>query len=128
MSNCLAVSKRLAFVIAAGLALSGCCLGSGCYIQPPTNALTGWDRLGRLAKRQKVNRVKVRKPSEALASDESSPTEDELAKLRPYSKEWGATLDAINRAADVKLRKKLIICRGCMLPEPGDQTGSIAPR
>ncbi len=46
----------------------------------------------------------------------------------PYSKEWGAALDAINRAADAKLKKKLIICQGCMPPELDDQTGSIAPK
>jgi hypothetical protein len=40
----------------------------------------------------------------------------------------GSCLDAINRAADAKLKKKLIICRGCMPPELDDQTGSITPK
>jgi hypothetical protein len=122
------MSRPLVFVIAAGLALSGCCLGSGCYIQPPTNALTSWDGLGPLPKRNNVKRAKVRKTSEPAASEDNSPSEEELAKLRPYSKEWGAVRDAIDRAADAKLKKKLIICRDCMPPEPDDQTGSIAPK
>jgi hypothetical protein len=118
------MSKRLAFVIAVGLPLSGCCIGSGCYIQPPVGALTSRDGLGSLPKRHHVKRVKVAR-SEAVPVEENSPSEEELSKLRPYSKEWGAVLDAINRAADAKLKKKLIICRNCMLPEPEDQTGSI---
>jgi hypothetical protein len=118
--------RLLGFVIAAGLALSGCCPGSGCYIQPPTYARTSWDGLGSLPKPKNVKRLKVRQTSEAVASEDQSPSEEELAKLRPYSKKWGAALDAINRAADVKLRKALIICRGCMPPEQDDQTGSIA--
>ncbi len=122
------MSGRFVFVIAAGLALSACCLGSGRYIQSPTYAPTSWDGLGSLPKRNHVKRVKVRRASEAVAAEDDSPSDEDLAKLRPYSKEWGAALDAINRAADAKLKKALIICRGCMPPEPDDQTGSIAPK
>jgi hypothetical protein len=121
------MSGQLAFVIAAGLALSGCCLdGNICNIPPSTGALTSWDGLGPLYKRHHANLMKVRKTIDTAAPEDDSPSEEDLAKLRPYSKEWGATLDAMNRAADAKLKKKLIICRNCMPPEPDDQTGSIA--
>ena len=120
------MSRRLAFVIAAGSALGGCCMGSGCYIQPQTYALTSWDGLSSLPKRNNVKPVKVRKTSDDVVSRDSSPSEDELSRLKPYSQEWTAALDGINRAADDKLRRKLIICRGCMPPETDDQTGSIA--
>jgi hypothetical protein len=123
MGNGLAMSRRLVLVLAAALALSGCCLGSDRYIPPPTNVLTSWDGLGPLPKRNHPKRVKIQKASEV--TEDTSPNEDELAKLRPYSKEWGEVLDAINRAADAKLRKRLIICRGCLPPEPDDQTASI---
>jgi hypothetical protein len=129
------MNRRLVFVIAAGLTLSGCCFdGSGCYVryvQPPTTALVSWDGLGPLPKRNQVKRAKrVPKTSVAVAaSEDKSPSEEELSKLKPYSKEWGAALDAINRADDDKLKKKLIICRECMQPEPSDdQTGSITPQ
>lgn len=122
------MDRRLAFVIAAGLALSGCCLdGSGCYVQPPNNALANWDGFGPLPKRNHVKRLKVRKTSLAVAAPkDSSPSEDELSKLKPYSKEWIGVLNAINRAADDELKRKLVICRGCMPPAPDDRTGSIA--
>jgi hypothetical protein len=119
------MSRRLLFVIVAGLALSGCA-GSGRYIQPPTIALANWDGLGRLPKRNHVKPVRVRKTSDDVVSRDSSPGEDELSRLKPYSQEWTAVLDGINRAAEDKLRRKLIICRGCMPSETDDQTSSIA--
>ena len=94
-------------------------------MQPPNSALAGWDGLGALPRRTHVKRVNVRKTA-AVASKDSSPSEDELSKLKPYSKEWHAALDAINRAADDELKKKLVICRGCLPSEPDDRTGSIA--
>jgi hypothetical protein len=119
------MSRRLVFVIVAGLALTGCG-ESARSVQPPTKGLASWDGLGPLPKRDHVKRVKARKTSDAVASEDISPSEDELSKLNPYSQEWTAVLDGINRAADDELRRKLIICRGCMPPETDDQTGSIA--
>lgn len=124
------MNGRLAVAIAAGLALGGCCLdGNGCVV-PPTTALASWDGLGLLPKPAKVKRAKrAPKTSVAVAtSEDKSPGEEELSKLRPYSREWSVVLDAINRADDDKLRKKLIICRNCMPPEAEDRTGSIAAR
>ncbi len=120
------MTRRLVVVIAVGQALSGCCPGIGCYIPPPTSGLTSWDGLGPLPGNNNVKRAKVRKPSVAVASEDNSPREEDLVWLRPYSKEWGAVRDAIDRDADAKLKEKLIICRGCMPPEQDDQTGSIA--
>ena len=119
------MSRRLVFVIVAGLALTGCG-ESARYVQPPTKRLASWDRLGPLPKRNHVKRIKVRNTSEDVVSRDRSPSEDELSKLKPYSQEWTAVLDGMNRAADDELRRKLIICRGCMPPETDDQTGSIA--
>jgi len=122
------MSGRLVFVIAAGLALSGCCGGIGGYIQPPTSALTGWDGLTPLAKHKNAKRAKVQMANKAAASDDVSRNEAELSALTPYSKEWWSVRDVMDRAAEVKLAKKLIICRGCLPKEPDDQTGSIAPK
>jgi hypothetical protein len=122
------MSKRLIFVIAAGFALTGCCPDGGCFIQPPTSALASSDGFGPLPKRNNVKPSKVRKMSEAVVAHNDSPNEDELAALKPYSKEWWSVRDAIDRAADVKLSKTLIICQGCMPSEPDDQTGSIPPK
>jgi hypothetical protein len=123
------MSRRLVFVIAAGLALSGCCLGSGRYIQPPSLTPTSWDGgLAPLPKHKSVKRTKVRMTNKETASDDDSRDEAELAALKPYSKEWWSARDVIDRAAEVKLAKKLIICRDCLPKQSDDQTGSIAPK
>jgi hypothetical protein len=119
------MNRRLIFVIAAGFALSGCCLGSGRYIPPQSRALTLWDGLGPVPVLHKVKPARVRKKSEAVVSDDESSKEAELATLKPYSEEWWSVRDAIDRAAEVKLSKRLIICRDCMPSKPDDQTGSI---
>jgi hypothetical protein len=116
---------RVVLVIAAGLAVSGCCIGSGCYTQPATHVLTSWDGLGRAPVPKEVKRIKGPKIREAAASEDTSPREEELSRLRPYSREWTAAFNAINAAADAKLKEKLIICQGCMPREPDDLTSSI---
>jgi uncharacterized protein YraI len=115
------------FVIAASLAVTGC-LGGSCYIQSSASTMAGWDGLEPLPKRGDGKIVKLRKTSEPALSDDTSPSEAELAALKPYSKEWWSVRDAIDRVADVKLAEKLIICQGCLSSEPDDQTGSITPR
>ena len=119
------MSIRSIFAIAAGLALSGCCLGSGCYVQFPPNSPIAWDGLGTPPTRYSARRAKTRKTIEAAATKDNSPSEEDLAKLRPYSREWSAALDAMNKAADDKLKKQLIICRNCMPTDSDDRTGSI---
>jgi hypothetical protein len=122
------MSRGLVFVLAASLGLGGCCFGGGCYIQPPTGALASWDGLGPNPNRfhAKIVKAKVQTASQVVASRESSPSEADLEKLKPYSKEWTVLLNAINRAADEDLRKKLVICRGCLPAAPDDRTGSIS--
>src|SRR5258708_34528143 len=105
----LAMSRRLMFVIGAGFALSGCCLGSGCYIEPPSGALTRLGEFGPIPVRNGVKSAKARKKSEAVASDDASPTEADLATLKPYSEEWWSVRDAIDRAGELQLSKKLFI-------------------
>jgi hypothetical protein len=118
------MGRRWVFVIAAAWLLSGCCLQGGCYVPPPNLALANWDGFEPVPKHHPVKQAKIRTTSVPVLSEDKSPSEEDLSKLRPYSKEWGVVLDAINSAADAKLKKKLIICRNC-LPEADDQTGSI---
>jgi hypothetical protein len=122
------MSRRFVFAITAVLALSGCCPGDGCYIQTPTRALTRAYGLGPLPKPNRMKPAKAQKKSETIASGDGPPKEAELAALKPYSHEWWSVRDAIDRADEVKLAKKLIICRDCMPSMPDDQTGSITPK
>ena len=127
------MSKRLALAITAGLVLSGCSHGSGCYLPPPSSTLTSWDGLGTDPTANKANSTKARKSTKAqgtsgpTAAGDAPPEETALAGLKPYSGEWWSVRDAIDRGAEVKLAKKLIICRDCMPSKPDDSTGSVAP-
>jgi hypothetical protein len=75
-----------------------------------------------------VKTARAQKKTETMASGDASAKEAELAALKPYSKEWWSIRDAIDRTDEIKLARKLIICRGCMPSEPADQTGSITPK
>ena len=124
------MSRRLTFVIAVELLLGGCCRETGRYMPAPDHAMSAWNvshRISRapLPKRRRAMLAIVPKMSATPTAQDTSPNEEDLAKLRPYSKEWGAALDAMNRAADAKLKKKLIICNGCLSPEPNDRISSI---
>ena len=135
-------TKRLALLITACLAVSGCSAGSGTLhpttfaengdFHPITKTLTSLDGRSAVPARNKIKCVKARKkksrtiPSgSASPGEDDSPKESELDALKPYSVEWWSVRDAIDRASETKLAKKLIICRDCMPPKVDDQTGSI---
>jgi hypothetical protein len=102
---------RLAFAIAAGLALGGCCHNNGSYV-PTSNARA---EFGPLPKPHPVKRARSRPTSNTtVSSKDTSPGEEEFSKLDP-------------EAADDRLRKKLVICRGCAEPAPDDQVSAIWP-
>ena len=115
---------RLAFAIAAGLALGGCCHDIGGHVPSPQVRA----EFGPATKPNHVKRARSRPArNTAMSARDISRSEDALSKLDPNSEEWQSTLDAINRAADDELRKKLIICRGCEPPTVDDQVGAIWP-
>jgi hypothetical protein len=118
------MARRLAFAIGAGLALGGCCHDIGSYVPPSSTRA----EVGPLLKLHRAHRAKPRHTKYVgLTSNAVSPSENGLSQLDPNSKEWNAALDAISRAADEELKKRLIICKGCEQPVPGEQTGSIWP-
>jgi hypothetical protein len=119
------MTRRLAFAIAAGLSLGGCCHDGLGYFASRSSTLA---EFGPAPKPHHVKRAKAQNSSNpaVTSSKNISPSEDELSKLKPYSREWHAALDAINRAADDELKRKLVICRGCTAPD--DQTGSLGPK
>jgi hypothetical protein len=120
------MARRLAFAIAAGLALGGCCHDGMGFFDSRSSVMAEFRPA---AKPESVKRAKTRSTSSTeLTSKDLSAGEDELSKLKPYSREWRDALDAINRAADDELKRKLVICRGCTQPASDDQTGSLGPK
>jgi hypothetical protein len=124
------MSKRLAFAITAGLVLSSCSHESGCYLPHTNTPLTSWDGLGSDPTAKDAKPPKARQSTRAHAVESTAPEapppeEAALAGLKPYSAEWWSVRDSIDRAAEDKLAKRLIICRDCMPTKPNDLTGSI---
>jgi hypothetical protein len=111
------MARRLAFAIAVGLALGGCCHDIGAHL-PPSNARA---EFGILSNPSHVKRVRSRHTGNTAASS-IPPSEDQLSKLD--SKEWSADQEQI---ADDELRKKLVICRGCEQPATEDQVSAVWP-
>src|ERR1700733_9748583 len=111
------MARRLAVAIAAGLALSGCCHEMGSYV-PPSSELAKFAH----SKPHHAKRTKPRHASNLeVTSNVSPPDENGHPKLDADA------IDAINRAADDELKKKLGICRGCAQPAPNGQLNSIWP-
>lgn len=118
------MARRLAFAFVATLALGGCCQDIRAYV-PPANARA---QFGSIPKPSHVKRTRSRHTNNTtFSSYDTFPSERELSRLEPHSKEWDAALDTINQAADDELRKKLVICRGCEQPVAEDQVVAVWP-
>ena len=120
------MSSRTTLLIAAVMALSGCCGGTRSYVGLGTDSTSNWVRVSPIQSKIKIKPKQARK-SEAIAVLDPSLNESELIGLKPYSKEWWIVRDAIDLRYEAQLTKKLVICRNC-LPASSDETGSIPTR
>lgn len=97
-------------VLSAVLALGGCSSSQQVQVSQPHHF--AWDGLGRDPNLPVVKRTRTK-------TEEPKPTrenrEAELAKLRPFSREWVNLLQAIDAEDDARISKLMIICRGCDL-------------
>jgi hypothetical protein len=119
------MNRRLVLVIAASVAATGCCLGVICDARSYAYTIASPGGLESLPESDANESGISRKTSESALSDDALPDEGELAALKPYSPEWWSVRDAIDRDADAKLARKLIICRGCFAAELDDETGRV---
>lgn len=122
------VIKRLALLTAASFILASCCGGTQGYLHPATGTRDNWGRL--VPTPNKLHPAARKKRATVAARPADSPTEEAFSQeqaldgLRPYSKEWWSVRDAIDRASEANLGKKLIICRDCM-PSTQDEADRL---
>jgi hypothetical protein len=107
-------------VLSAVLALCGCSSSQQVQVSQPRRF--AWDGLGHnpnlpLTKR---TRAKTEEPKPISESRDA-----ELAKLRPFSREWVTLLKVIDAEDDARISKLMIICRGCELA--GREANRINP-
>jgi hypothetical protein len=112
------------------LTLSGCCGFAGCCGVGLSTRSLAWDGLGPNDPNRPWRRPNPRtnaKQTHTVVASVEQPSDKgaELAALPKNSPEWWALHDEIEAAADTKLAKSLIICRGCLPSNADEQTGSI---
>jgi len=109
--------------LVTALLLSGC-VGGGFGAAPSAHSLA-WD--GHEPNNSYRPRTKAGQPATAVSATAQQPTAQEarLATLSRNSPEWWALNEAIAAEADGKLSRKLVICHGCLPPEPDKRTVAI---
>ena len=118
MVDVMAVLKwpLLALAVATLFGCSGS--GNGLYAPLPktSTAWNGADRPARVrTEGQAVRSTRILRPkTETMVGSINYRTPDPA--LKPYSKEWLAQQEAIDREAEAALAKKMTICRGCQSP------------
>jgi hypothetical protein len=120
------ILRSATFLIVAA-ALAGCCAsGNGCYSPLPATpvAAAAWDGLGPPPGDGSVV-TEPRSKRQSKTKPVTGPAWDAVAAsdVKPHQGESLAEREASDRAADLTLTKKLIICQGCSVP-PGRDDGS----
>ena len=98
------------FVLSAVLVLCGC--SSSQFVQVSEPHRFAWDGLGRDPNLPVTKRTHVKAAEQRPTHGDRNA---ELAKLRPFSREWVTLLEAIGEEDDARISKLMIICRGCEL-------------
>jgi hypothetical protein len=115
---------RWAALLVISLALSGCCtFGEMCSMAPPTSGpAMAWDGTGQPPD-QKI--AKARHPHHAKAeivTGSLNPIEPEPADQADAAANVTEALQDETAAAETELKRKLVICRGCLSEPPAAQT------
>lgn len=112
------------WILLLSTAMLAGCVGDGFGTAPSPHALA-WD--GHEPNNSYRPRWQDGHPATAPLTNAQQPTEREtsLARVPRNSPEWWTQQEAIATEADGKLSKKLMICRGCLPPEPDARTIAI---
>ncbi|WP_456683477.1 hypothetical protein [Bradyrhizobium sp. S3.14.4] len=62
----------------------------------------------------------------ATRADAGSERNRSQAGLQPYSKEWWQAQDGIEAEQDARVTRSLVICQGCLRPQPQSEDSRLA--
>ena len=104
------------------LALAGCAASPQAHLASDTAfkpARYAWDGAGEDPNRPRAASQPTRTagPSERYRSQ---------AEAQPHSKEWWQAQDGIEAEQDAKVNRSLVICRGCLRPQPQAEDSRLA--
>jgi hypothetical protein len=97
-------------VLSVVLTLCGCSSSRQVQVSQPHRF--AWDGLGRDPNLPVTTRTRAKAEGPKPISENRDA---ELAKFRPFSREWVNLLQAIDAEDDARISKLMIICRGCEL-------------
>lgn len=104
------------------LALAGCVVSPQAHMASTSAfkpARYAWDGAGENPNQPRAASRKTR----AAATSEHSGSQ---AGLAPYSKEWWHAQDGIEAEQDARVNRSLVICQGCLRPQPQAEDSRLA--
>lgn len=114
--------KAPAFLLLS-LALAGCAVAPQAHLSADPAfkpARYAWDGAG-----EDPNQPRSGAPR-ATRADAGSERNRSQAGLQPYSKEWWQAQDGIEAKQDAKVTRSLVICQGCLRPQPQSEDSRLA--
>jgi len=112
------ISKCIAFLVAALMLANCCALGNGCV--PAAGSPVAWDGLGS-APTDDTQPLELRPKQHARAKGEVILGSPDAAAAEPNSrgqpKDSWEQQQAVDRADEARLKRKLMICRTCLADE-----------
>jgi hypothetical protein len=113
------IVRRLLIVFSIGSLVAGCASSP-----PPTGGRIAWDGLGQDPNSHIRQKLRFTESSPAVP-DQNAEREKVLATLSPDSAEWKVLHNQIEAEYDRRLKKTLVICKGCFQKDQTDYTGSV---
>jgi hypothetical protein len=111
--------KAPAFLLLS-LALAGCAVAPQAHLASDPAfkpARYAWDGAGEDPNQQRSA------PARTAARSERNRSQ---AGLQPYSKEWWQAQDGIEAEQDARVNRSLVICQGCLRPQPQAEDARLA--
>lgn len=106
------ISKCIVFLVAA-LLLANCCIsGSGCGA--PTGSPVAWDGLGPAP----AEDTQAIEPTPNRVHSKKDIAARPLQNGKPQSGDSWERQQATDQDEEARLKRKLVICRDCVAPEP----------
>ncbi|MGY8637975.1 hypothetical protein RAD15_36440 [Bradyrhizobium sp. 14AA] len=115
--------KAPAFLLLS-LALAGCAVGPQAHLSSDPAfrpSRYAWDGAG-----EDPNQPRSASGASRATRTAVSERNRSQAGLAPYSKEWWQAQDGIEAEQDARVNRSLVICQGCLRPQPQAEDSRLA--
>ncbi|MHC2619124.1 hypothetical protein ACVIW2_001156 [Bradyrhizobium huanghuaihaiense] len=112
-------------LLVLSLALAGCAIAPQAHLASDPAfkpARYAWDGAGEDPNQPRAASA----PSRTTRTAATSERTGSRAGLQPYSKEWWQAQDGIEAEQDARVNRSLVICQGCLRPQPQAEDSRLA--